>query len=84
MAPATKTAIPKSLFRRIVKAEINQASLTETMITSDALAMIQGASEEHMQRLFANAALVAGVAGRDTLYAQDMETVMKINSTRPQ
>ena len=79
-----KPAIPKSLFRRIVKGEIASnpsQAVTKTMISSNALEMLQGAAEERVRQLFENSALVAQVAGRDTLYAKDMQTVLRIEGT---
>jgi len=64
-------AIPKSVFRRVVKDEIGPGKL----VTQEALTLLQNETEKFMETQFNWAAEVAGAHGRVTLRAEDMQVV---------
>lgn len=79
MMPQRKNlAIPKSVFRRIVKDEIapgDDASIhPDYLITKEALATLQGAAEKHMVDMFAAATRESATRKRVTLRVSDIET----------
>jgi histone H3/H4 len=73
-------AIPKSVFRRIVKDEIapQKGDGKDYLITREALAMLQGAAEKHMVDMFGAATRQSAAEKRVTLRVIDIETARKM------
>jgi len=76
MAQRKNLAIPKSVFRRIVKDEIAPGDCTigqDYLITKEALATLQGAAEKHMVDMFGAATRQSATQKRVTLRVADIE-----------
>ena len=71
MATQTTIAIPKSVFRRVVKDEIGP----DKLVTQEALTLLQLESEKFKVSQFKWATEVASAHSRVTLRAEDMQVV---------
>ena len=76
MSQKKQLAIPKSVFRRIVKDEIAPGNISigkDYLITKEALATLQGAAERYMVDMFAAATHQSATQKRVTLRVSDIE-----------
>lgn len=69
----TTTILPATTFRRLV-GETAQNFKSDIRFQSDAVKALQVASEEELTRVFHGAAVLASVAGRETVTPEDMRT----------
>lgn len=74
MTTATPLSIPKSVFRRLCKDEIDAVIVDrDFLVTREALATLQGATEEHLVDMFGAATRHSATQKRVTLRVADIE-----------
>jgi len=73
----THNLIPRSCMARVVK-EALQYRHYNTRITQDAMDMLHGVSEDYVIKMFKAANVFAQIARRETVTADDMRAVSKL------
>lgn len=69
--------LPRTTFNRIVRDVTDDVTIR---YNQDAIAALQTALEEHATKMFEGANVLAEVAGRDTVYVEDLRNFIKLNN----
>ena len=64
--------LPATTFKRIVTQEATNHSSQRLRFNADAVKALQSAAESELTTIFTGAAIVAGIAKRDTVTVEDM------------
>lgn len=69
--------LPRTTFNRIVREVTNDGDIR---YNQDAIAALQTAVEEYATKMFEGSNVLAEVAGRDTVYVEDLRNFIKLNN----
>jgi len=72
-------SVPAAVFRRMVLEIIQDNGDTAETVSSQALSMLQEATEDFIVGEFINAYVITKVAGRSTLHVDDLHTARAIS-----
>jgi histone H3/H4 len=70
--------LPASTFKRIVKKEAAKHSTVRLRFNADAIVALQTATEQELTTIFSGAAVIAGIANRQTIVPADMVNFIHI------